>query len=505
MTGRTTLSTLLGLAVDGLRRKIGRNLLTMGGVFIGVLALTLIIALGQGMTAQIETAVSGGRNLRQVVLSPGFGIRIQDDAEIEITGEMSERRRRRLRRAALVRTRHGMSSGRRPQTLDEATLDDIAGLPHVEEVIPIVMERYALRFLEHETKATPTLGIDVRRRRLETRLIAGRYLSSADAPEVLIHEYLAYRWGYVTEEQRSGLLDREIVLTTIMSDRSPWLPSPEVVSSVLATLDRSALTEEEREALPRIAEKLLRSPARGAAAPVATTLKIVGVVREYEPSDPLEFIEDGNSYQVDLFLPLVTATRMFLAAPVNRETGFRRALVTVDDAGHAKAVETELRDRGHTAYSVASILERIDRTLGVLTLVVSFLTGIALIVAALGIVNTMVTSVLERTSEIGLWKAVGATDAQVRAVFVMEAAMIGLLGGVLGLGAALGLMAPGEALAERILAERTAIPFDGNLFRVPLWLALGGPALATAVSVLASLYPAARAARVDPVRALRHD
>jgi len=136
---------------------------------------------------------------------------------------------------------------------------------------------------------------------------------------------------------------------------------------------------------------------------------------------------------------------------------------------------------------------------------VSFLTGIALIVAALGIVNTMVTSVLERTGEIGLWKAVGATRGQIRSVFMLEAGMIGLFGGLLGLGTALLLMIPGEALAAGLLAERAAIPFEGDFFHVPVWLAIGGPALATFVAVVASLYPAGRAAKVDPVTALRHD
>jgi putative ABC transport system permease protein len=509
VTNGATFSSLVGLAVDGLRRKFGRNILTMSGVFIGVLALTLIIALGQGMTYQIQSAVTGGSNLRQVGLSPGFGNRISEDTEITIEGEMSDGRRRRLRRSAMLRTRHGMSMGRRAQTFDMAALKEIADLPHVDDVIPIVMERYKLTLLDHETEATPTLGIDVTRRRLEDRLIVGRYLSAPDAPEALLHEYLAYKWGYVTEEQMSDLVGREIVVTTIRNERSPWLPSAEVMAGMLGSLDQSALTDEERASLPRIIEKISRSigsrPAGEDAAPITRTLTVTGIVREFEASDPFNFIEDGNAYQVDLFLPLKTATAMFLESPVNREMGFRRALVTVDEAGHAKEVETTLRDRGHTAYSVASVTERIDRTLGILTLVVSFLTGIALVVAALGIVNTMVTSVLERTSEIGLWKAVGATNGQVRSVFVMEAAMIGLLGGLLGLGVALGLMVPGEALAARILSERTAIPFDGGLFRVPLWLALGGPALATTVAVLASLYPAARAARVDPVRALRHD
>jgi putative ABC transport system permease protein len=88
---------------------------------------------------------------------------------------------------------------------------------------------------------------------------------------------------------------------------------------------------------------------------------------------------------------------------------------------------------------------------------------------------------------------------------VLQAGVIGLVGGLLGLGLALLLMIPGDALASRLLAERSAVPVSEGFFHVPVWLALGGPAIATVVAVLASLYPAGRAAKVDPVRALRHD
>jgi putative ABC transport system permease protein len=381
-------------------------------------------------------------------------------------------------------------------------------MPHVVSVAPVVLERYQVQFGERETTATATIGIDVEKRRMEERLVAGRYLAGPRADEVLLHEYLAYRWGFVTEEQTRSLLGETVRLRQIRSGTGPFGASPEMIAELVERLDLSTLTAEEREALPTIVEKLGRSmasPAGEDADATERTMTIVGVVRDREAGEPFRVIEDGNAWQVDLFLPRETAIEMFLSSPVNREIGFTRALVTVDDARNAKAVETELRERGYTAYSVATVLERIERSLGVLTLVVSFLTGIALIVAALGIVNTMVTSVLERTAEIGLWKAVGATDGQVRRVFVLEAAILGLVGGLLGLGVAALLTVPGEALATRILAQRSAVPVEAGLFRIPVWLALGGPLLATCVAVLASLYPAARAARVDPVRALRHD
>lgn len=184
---------------------------------------------------------------------------------------------------------------------------------------------------------------------------------------------------------------------------------------------------------------------------------------------------------------------------------YQRALVMVDDPSNAEDVEQKLRDKGYTAFSVATVLKRLESSLTVVTVILSFLTGIALIVATLGIVNTMITSVIERTREIGVWKAVGATNTQVQLVFLIESALIGLIGGLMGLGVAALAMWPGDIIARNLIAQRTSFPYEGSVFIMPIWLQFTGPVLGTLVAVLAAIYPARRASRVDPVTALRHD
>jgi ABC-type antimicrobial peptide transport system permease subunit len=180
-------------------------------------------------------------------------------------------------------------------------------------------------------------------------------------------------------------------------------------------------------------------------------------------------------------------------------------VLLVDSPEAAVEVEQAVRDKGYTAFSVASVLKQVETMLTVITVIIAFLTGIALIVSTLGIVNTMITSVLERTREIGIFKAVGATNGQVMAVFLTESAMIGLVGGLLGLGIAMLAMVPGDVIGGSMIAERAAIPYAGNVFVLPPWLALAGPALGVVTAILAAIIPARRASRIDPVKALRHD
>jgi putative ABC transport system permease protein len=129
--------------------------------------------------------------------------------------------------------------------------------------------------------------------------------------------------------------------------------------------------------------------------------------------------------------------------------------------------------------------------------------SLALAVASLAIVNTLVMAVLERRREIGIMKAIGASDSDVKRIFFAEAATMGFLGGVIGV--VLGwLIGRAINLGANLYLQRLKMPPEG-LLMVPLWLALAAVLFAVLVSVVAGIYPAARAARLDPVEALRYE
>jgi len=128
---------------------------------------------------------------------------------------------------------------------------------------------------------------------------------------------------------------------------------------------------------------------------------------------------------------------------------------------------------------------------------------IAIVMASLGIINTMVMSILDRYSEISIMKAVGTRDRYVRRIFLFESSAIGLLGGVFGLGLGTAVSGLINRIVNYFLA-RQGVPFI-DYFDYPWWLFAGAVLFSVAVSLAAGIYPAMRAVRVDPVRALRHD
>jgi putative ABC transport system permease protein len=229
-------------------------------------------------------------------------------------------------------------------------------------------------------------------------------------------------------------------------------------------------------------------------------VKVVGLIAESR----------GES-DYSVYLPLADATAMnewFLGKRINRgRDGYNSAIVKVGDVKDVLAVADQITAMGYFASTPQSFVEGINSFFVVLQVIFGGVGAIALLVAAIGIANTMAMAILERTREIGLMKAVGATNRDVLSVFLGEAAGIGFLGGVGGV--ALG-WASGQiinVLALAFLAEQGPAggPLPSVAVYTPLWLPLFSLAFATLIGLISGLYPALRAATLVPVTALKYE
>ncbi|MFZ5919144.1 MAG: ABC transporter permease [Chloroflexota bacterium] len=174
---------------------------------------------------------------------------------------------------------------------------------------------------------------------------------------------------------------------------------------------------------------------------------------------------------------------------------------SLNDATHILDL---LQARDFRVQSVKMMLDMVNRATIVMETMLGAVGGLALFVASIGIANTMVMAVYERTREIGILKAVGASPGDIRALFVVESALIGLLGGVVGI--VLGwLLGQGLDRLIRAIMEWQDIQVQATFFIVTWGLVLAALGFAALVGLLAGLYPAARAARLDPLDALRHE
>jgi putative ABC transport system permease protein len=184
--------------------------------------------------------------------------------------------------------------------------------------------------------------------------------------------------------------------------------------------------------------------------------------------------------------------------------GYDSVAIRAKDVTQAIELTKQFRHEGLQVQSLEIFVEAANRIVTVITVMFTLIGGIALFVATIGIANTMVMAIYERTREIGILKAMGASSGEIRQMFMMEAGFIGLIGGVLGL--LLGWLA-GLCLNQAIAAylRYRELPMRGHFFVVTLALALGVIIFATFIGLFAGLLPAQRAAKLDPLQALRHE
>jgi putative ABC transport system permease protein len=235
-------------------------------------------------------------------------------------------------------------------------------------------------------------------------------------------------------------------------------------------------------------------------------LRIVGII-ESDPSAGIGGFGGGR-----VFLPLETSERLHVAQPGDLQTflngdaakpSFAALTVRVRSPNDVPHVEAAIKQLGFSTFSLLDATKGLRLVFTVFDLFLGLFGSLALTVASLGIINTLVMAILERRREIGILKALGATDHDVRSLFFAEAGAMGLFGGIFGV--ALGWLI-GRALTwgTTIYLHRQDLP-GVKISYVPWWLALGAMGFAVVVSLVAGLYPAGRAARLNPVEALRYE
>ena len=168
----------------------------------------------------------------------------------------------------------------------------------------------------------------------------------------------------------------------------------------------------------------------------------------------------------------------------------------------ADEIEEELDDEyGEGFYEATTsqqLLESVSSIFSVISFVLGGIASIALVVAGVGIANTMFTSVMERTKEIGVMKAIGATNFDIIQIFLVESAMLGLLGGIIGI--LLGVfISYGITLAA---GDSLGVTFKATVTNEMILFSLG---FSLAVGILSGIFPARRAAKLQPVEALRYE
>ncbi len=190
----------------------------------------------------------------------------------------------------------------------------------------------------------------------------------------------------------------------------------------------------------------------------------------------------------------------------NEPIQYNYVKVVAKDIESVEAVQKEIDAMGYQSSSMAQVRQEMQGYLNVIQMVLGSLAAISLLVAAISITNTMIMSIYERTKEIGIMKVLGCVIGNIRLVFLMEAGMIGLLGGVLGTLISYGISAVMNMLGGGLFSEIMGMaPADSQISIIPLWLVLLALVFSTIIGLISGFYPANRAVKISALEAIRNE
>lgn len=237
----------------------------------------------------------------------------------------------------------------------------------------------------------------------------------------------------------------------------------------------------------------------GEKTPKYTKLTVAGIMKE-----------TTNEANYSAYAPIEQVKKWYKQQQENRENNkdksktitYESIWVSVDDTKYVKEVQEKIKELGYTTYSRADELNNVQEMSNTLQLILGGIGAVSLLVSAIGIANTMVMSIYERTKEIGVMKVLGCVVTDIRKLFLFEASIIGLLGGGLGLGLSyltsflLNKYAPQIGGALGLNSE-----YDISI--IPLWLAVAALAFSILIGIISGLYPAIKATKIKAIEAMR--
>jgi putative ABC transport system permease protein len=494
-----------------------RTILTTLGVIFGAFVLAASLSIGEGVQETIDRESRRNEISRRVDVSSKWDTPKSKSAEdeVKVEGTMTSERRDRLRKS-LADSMARDSPAKTVTNLTRDRLKKLAAIPHVDRVIPrILAQGFVLLNGKSESATVSSARPDDEAFR--KRVVAGSYLVTPNQKGVVITEFLAYRLGLINDADIEAAIGKPIRIEFRTQPVEPGLRVYLRKSQGQMSLEESNAVDKVADHLPEALDKLGLSPAEAqllreslkgqpASRPQSFTLSftLLGVIRRATDD------ERNRSYEPDfgdsmILVPYQTATDLMFLMPSKEELYVDQAVLLVDKEENVKAVVKQVEDLGLSSRAAIEFIER-ERLIYLLIFGgMTCVAGVALLVSALGIANTMLMSVLERTREIGIMKAVGADNRHLQFMFLVEGALIGLFGAVIGLALAWLASIPGDAWVRSMVMRDIKIELKGSIFVFPPWISISVLIFTVLVTTFAALYPARHASRIDPVKALRHE
>lgn len=467
---------LLRMSLSNLKRRRLRTFLTVLGVLIGTASIVVMISLGLGLQQSLyrEVEQSGGLTMIRVSGADAGSSMMYSEASEEVE-----------------------------KYIDDEAVESLADLEHVERAAPVYEMTVVLLKGGYEgqvqLQAMPPDSLEA----LNIPLAGGTLPASGKNQIELLYgngiPTMFYERGSGDGYYDTGMLPEIDFMKDslfLILDTESYFQQQEENSGGSG---QEGVGENVKQEENSIARSLVRSVQKH-------VVRASGMVE----GSPDEY----NSYYYYVYCDLDTlkqtlkkefSGRVIPGQPTTKSGKpypkfcYSYAQVKVEDIEYVDEVANVIRNMGYNVETNAEYLDSMKGQFAIVQAVLGGIGAVSLLVAAIGIANTMMMSIYERTKEIGIIKVLGCSLKNIRQMFLMEAAAIGLIGGVAG--NALSLLL--SAAINFLTGHGAAMGFDGNISYIPGWLMLASMGFAMLVGVAAGYFPALRAMRLSPLAAIR--
>lgn len=440
---------LLAMSLNNLRRRKLRTALTVLGVIIGTASIVVMVSLGIGLNELNRELISSYGSLTAIEVRSDYYGGGSEEEPVQITGD---------------------------------TVKQMQQIPHVTSVFPLLEVNVIMR------QGKYSAGMNLTGAPLEyleqIPLGQGELSAESDKEMQLVFGNAVVQWFSDDKGNSNYWMTGELPDVDLMG------------KPMFVIFDTDAYYQSQNSGDPSVK------------APKKYVLKTAGVVEGG--------VDDYNDYAYSVYTRLdlleTQLKRIFKKNPIpgqpTNKKGkpyryfiYNSCVVNVDVMEHVAEVQRQLTDMGYQAYSRADWMEQSEKQSGMIQAVLGGIGAVSLFVAAIGIANTMMMSIYERTREIGIIKVLGCDMKVIRNMFLLESGFIGFLGGVTGVTFSYSVS---FAMNRFLAIAQTMTGMDGDISRIPGWLALAAVGFAILVGMAAGFFPALRAMKLSPLAAIRN-
>ncbi len=461
---------MLRMSSSSLWKRKFRTVLTVLGVVIGTASIVVMISLGLGLNRatmeQIEQ--SGGLTTIQVMEGYGGSSASGGAVSVMISGTSS--------------------SDDQVNRLDDSVVEMLKGLEHVESVVPILQVSAIGKYGPYEAylniQGMPAEGL----KELNIQVGEGHLPTDSSELEFFYGNQVAADF-YNPKTYEYPYYETGEYAVDFMKD------------TVFIIFDQQAYYASQNQN---------QNPGQDSGTSVQPPKKyIIPTAGVEKPNDENTWSSYGYRVLCDLDALKTTLKRVFRnkAIPGQPTTSsgkpykdiyYSEVDVNVDDIDHVKEVQELIQSMGYQTYSNAEWVQSTQQQYANIQAMLGGIGAVSLLVAAIGITNTMMMSIYERTKEIGVMKVLGCDMRNIQAMFLIEAAYIGFIGGVVGLGLSYGI----SAIINKAVAASGNMT---NLSYIPIWLAGAAVIFAVIIGMVAGFFPSRRAMKLSPLAAIRNE